>query len=128
MIHRAFALLLITTTSHAARKEALLFANCPRQSGEYIGSYEGRILLHKDFLQGDDIRTSIEHQLRYLWGHYRNDAVAHGALQISLSAEPPEIEIVSKREVPYGRELALPYQTNEKRLAIDDPYTLRAVA
>jgi hypothetical protein len=111
-----------------SRREALVLSNCPRQSGEYVGSYRARILLHQAFLADGKIEESIEHQLRYLWGHYRNDAAAHGALQISLSAEAPEIQILSKEVVPYGRDLALPYPTREKRLAIDDAYTRRAVA
>jgi hypothetical protein len=112
----------------APRRERLLLSNCPRQSGEYVGSFRGRILLHKDFLASDSVEGSIEHQLRYLWGHYRNDATAHNSLQVSLSAEPPEIRILSKKEVSYGRDLPLPYDTKEARLKIDDPYTLRAVA
>jgi hypothetical protein len=118
----------VTAADAASRRERLLFSNCPRASGEFVGSYRGRILLHKDFLASDSIEASIEHQLRYLWGHYRNDATAHKSLQISLSAEPPEIKILSKKEVLYGRDLPLPYDTREARLQIDDPYTLRAVA
>src|SRR4051812_33139898 len=129
MFARALTLALaVAATASASRRETLLLSNCARQSGEYVGSYRARILLHKDFLAQEKLETSIEHQLRYLWGHYRNDSAAHGALQVSLSAEPPEIRILSQKEVPYGRELALPYPTKEARLQIDDAYTSRAVA
>jgi hypothetical protein len=125
----AFMLALVHGSAFAApRREALLFSNCPRQSGEFTGSYRGQILLHKAFLDREPVEASIEHQLRYLWGHYRNDAAAHQSLQVSLSAEPPEIRILSRRDVPYGRDLPLPYPTKEERLKIEDPYTLRAVA
>jgi hypothetical protein len=124
----ALTLLFAQTPTAPTRREDLLFANCPRQAGEYSGSFRGRVVLHKELLAGDDPRTSIEHQLRYLWGHYRNDASAHAALQVVLSAEPPEIHIVSRKEVPYGLSLALPYPTKDPRLAIDDAYTRRAVA
>ncbi len=49
-------------------------------------------------------------------------------MQLSLSAEPPEIQILSQKQVPYGRELALPYDTKEERLKLDDPYTIKATA
>jgi hypothetical protein len=120
--------LLATTASAASRKEALLFSNCARESGEYLAEIQGRILLHKAFLAGDDVKESIEHQLHYLWGIYRNDQDAHGSMQISLSAEPSDIEILSTREVPYGRDLPLPYATDNPHLKIEDRYTLRAVA
>jgi hypothetical protein len=129
MTRVAFLIALISSGGHAAsRREALLFSHCPRQSGEFQGSYRGRILLHKQFLDKDSVETSIEQQLKYLWGFYRNDAAAHGAMQVTLSAEPREITILSTKEVPYGRDLPLPYPTTEERLKIEDPYTLRAVA
>jgi hypothetical protein len=113
------------------RTEALLFANCPKEAGEYTGSYRGRVLLHAGFLakMGErGIETSIEHQLRYLWGHYRNDERAHASLQMSLGAEPPDIRIVSTKNVSYGRDLSLTYTETAARLALDDPYSLAAVA
>jgi hypothetical protein len=124
----ALVLLLAAASPAPARREALLFANCPREGGEYTGSYRGRVLLQEAFLAGDDLRPSIEQQLRYLWGYFRNDAAAHGAMQVTLSAEPPVIEILSRTPVRYGRRLPLPYPTQEERLRIDDPYTRRAVA
>jgi hypothetical protein len=124
----ALLLLLDQNATAASRREVLLYAHCPRQGGEYVGSFQGRVLLHERLLAGDDPRASIEQQLRYLWGHYRNDPGAHGALQLTLSAEPPEIEVLSRKPIRYGRDLALPYPTRDPRLAIDDPYTRRAVA
>jgi hypothetical protein len=114
----------------AERHESLLYASCARVAGEYLGTLRGKVLLHEDFLGGDEalVRTSIAHQLRYLWGHYRNDAEAHAQLQLTLSAEEPQIEITSSRKLPYGRALALPYPTKEARLQLDDAYNLRAVA
>src|SRR5438552_11046080 len=105
----ALVLLLAQPALAPARREALLFANCPLQGGEYLGSYRGRVLLHQHFVGGDDLRPSVEQQLRYLWGHFRNDADAHRALQLTLSAEPPQIQILSRAPVPYGRHLPLPY-------------------
>jgi len=120
----------------AERRETLLFSSCARASGEYRGRYRGQILLHQAFLGeaggdtelGPILRASIEQQLRYLWGHYRNDPSAHAALQISLGAEPPQIRVLSKKQVPYGRALELPYPAKEAKLKIEDPYTRRAIA
>jgi hypothetical protein len=129
MLTSALALALILSQSAPlARREALLFAKCPRQAGEYTGSFTGQVVLQRDFLGSDDVRRSVEQQLRYLWGHYRNDPDAHRTMQVSLSAEPPEIEIVSQRAGRYGLDLELAYPTRDPRLAIDDPYTRRAVA
>jgi hypothetical protein len=128
MLPGALALSLLLAGPAPARQERLLFANCPRQAGEYAGSFRGRVVLQRDFLGQDDVRASIEQQLKYLWGHYRNDADAHRAMQLVLSAEPPRIEILSRSVGPYGRDLALPYPTKDPRLALDDPYTRRAVA
>jgi hypothetical protein len=119
--------------SAAPRRETLLLANCPRATGEYVGTLRARMVLARAFFDpaiGDDenIRAAALHQLRYVWGHYRNDATAHGAVQLVLSAEEPELTIVSRREAPYGRDLALPWTTTDPRLKIEDAYTLRAVA
>jgi hypothetical protein len=132
MLSGALALALffadVAASPAPARREELLFANCPRQAGEYEGSFRGHVVLQREFLGADDPRASIVQQLRYLWGHYRNDADAHRAMQVVLSAEAPQVRIVSRREVPYGLDLPLPYPTKDPRLAIDDPYTRRAVA
>ncbi len=115
------------------RHESLLYAHCEKDAGEYIGHYRGHVLLAREFLakMGDPeaaIRTSIEHQLRYLWGDYRNDAAAHASMQIALSTEPPEIQIVKRTSQPYGRNLSLAYRERAERLRIDDAYTQAAVA
>ena len=128
----AILCLLGSVAQAADRREALLLSSCTRESGEYTGSYRGRILLHKAYLatMGDEvaaIRTSIEHQLRYLWGHYRNDADAHAKVQLALSAETPELKIVSRKDVPYGRDLLLPYPEKQARLQLEDAYTIAAV-
>jgi hypothetical protein len=133
MLGRLVVLSLLVLSSSAraeGRSEALLYASCPRVAGEYTGTLRGRVLLHEGFLEGDEalVQKSIAQQLRYLWGHYRNDAEAHAALQVTLSAEPAQITITSTKKLPYGRELGLPYPTKEARLQLEDPYTLRAVA
>jgi hypothetical protein len=131
----ALALLIaLSATARASeRDEALLYASCPRQAGEYVGSYRGRILLHDALLAAlgprpEAIRRSIVQQLRYLWGWYRNEAAAHAQMQVSLGAEEPRIEILSEKRVPYGRELSLSYGETEARLALEDDYTKRGVA
>jgi hypothetical protein len=133
LIAQCCFLLITTTTAAATRQETLLYANCPRENGEFVGTLRGRILLDRAFFdpaRSDDenLRAGIEHQLRYLWGHYRNDAAAHAALQLSLSAEAPTITVLWRRERAYGRDLELPWSTSNPHLQIEDDYTRRAIA
>ena len=62
MISRSLLLVLLAPSLAAAapRNESLVFANCPRESGEYVGSFRARIRLHKEFLGDGKIEDSIE--------------------------------------------------------------------
>jgi len=105
---------------------------CKRAAGEYHGTLHGRVTLDRLFLDGArsedaQVTDAIRHQIRYLWGWYRNDAVTHAGVQMVLSAEPARVEF-EKHEGRYGRALSLAYPTTEARLQIEDSYTRRAAA
>ena len=121
------------TAAPAARKESMLYAHCSQPSGEFAGTLDGELLLHRAFLddqksEDENIRHAVVHQLRYLWGFYRNDAAAHRALQVVLSAEEPEITITARKQVPYGRELVIDWTHHDEPLRLDEAYQIRAAA
>ncbi len=132
----AFVILTWSLCAQAApaARETLLYAHCPKDAGEYVGTLKGRVRLERAFLdpaiyEADSIRAAVDHQIKYMWGYYHNEPELRRSYRMVLSSEPFDLEVKSRREVPYGRDLSLAWNPGpDPQLKIEDAYTARAVA
>ncbi len=105
---------------------------CAAHGAEYRAELEGTLTLHKAFLgpeEGRDaaLRDAVRHQVKYVWGYLRNHPQHRREVKAALSAEEPQVQILSTTDVPYGRDLTLDWNHIEPHLNIDEPYMQRAV-